>query len=101
MAEPIAGFDWDAGNRAKCQKHGVSLGEIEHLFDAPVLVIPDPTHSQSESRLRAIGKTPAGRTVFLVFTVRDRGGKRWIRPIAARYMHAKEIAHYEKENPTF
>ena len=64
MAEPIAGFDWDAGNRAKCQKHGVSLGEIEHLFDAPVLVIPDPTHSQSETRMRAIGKTPAGRTVF-------------------------------------
>lgn len=99
MSKPIAGVDWDAGNRAKCQKHGVSLDEIESLFDVPVLVIPDPAHSQSETRMRAIGKTSAGRHVFLVFTVRVTGGKRWIRPIAARYMHAKEVAHYEKENP--
>ena len=28
------GFDWDDGNRDKCQKHGVSIGEIERLFDA-------------------------------------------------------------------
>jgi uncharacterized DUF497 family protein len=26
------GFDWDSGNRAKCQKHGVSIAEIESLF---------------------------------------------------------------------
>ncbi len=25
----VAGFDWDTGDRAKCQQHGVSLGEIE------------------------------------------------------------------------
>jgi uncharacterized DUF497 family protein len=23
------GFDWDAGNREKCRKHGVSTAEIE------------------------------------------------------------------------
>jgi hypothetical protein len=28
MAAAFVGFDWDDGNRAKCQKHGVSLGEI-------------------------------------------------------------------------
>ena len=27
------GFDWDDGNRDKCQKHGVSIGEIERLFE--------------------------------------------------------------------
>jgi hypothetical protein len=37
--------------------------------------------------------------VFLVFTVRLKGGRRLIRPISARYMHAKEVASYEKENP--
>lgn len=26
------GFDWDAGNRDKCQKHGVSIPEIEHVI---------------------------------------------------------------------
>lgn len=32
MEGPIAGFDWDRGNRAKCRKHGVSAEEIEALF---------------------------------------------------------------------
>ena len=25
----VSGFDWDDGNRAKCEKHGVSITEIE------------------------------------------------------------------------
>ena len=99
MSKLLSGFDWDAGNRAKCRRHGVSVAEIEALFSAPLLVIPDAAHSQTESRIRALGKTGAGRMVFLVFAIRRRNGRRLIRPISARYMHAKEIAHYEKENP--
>ena len=95
----VAGFDWDAGNRAKCQKHGVSVAEVEGLFIRPLLIIPDASHSQSEERLRAIGKTARGRSVFLVFTIRELAGKRFIRPVSARYMHIKEIKHYEEENP--
>lgn len=30
--EKIAGFNWDNGNSEKCQKHGVSIEEIEALF---------------------------------------------------------------------
>ena len=99
MALGIAGFDWDAGNRAKCEKHGVSVAEVEGLFSRPLLIIPDASHSQSEERLRAIGKTASGRSVFLVFTIRVRAGKRVIRPVSARYMHKEEIRHYEQENP--
>ena len=99
MAEPLAGFDWDAGNRAKCQKHGVSAADIEALFSSPLLIIPDAAHSTTETRIRAFGKTSAGRMIFLVFTVRRKGGLRLVRPISARYMHAKEVAAYEKENP--
>jgi uncharacterized DUF497 family protein len=95
----IAGFDWDEGNRAKCQKHGVSTVEVEGLFGRPILIIPDPSHSQGEERLRAIGRTEKGRSVFLVFTIRARNGERFIRPVSARYMHGKEVKHYEKENP--
>lgn len=98
-AESISGFDWDEGNRAKCEKHGVSLAEIEAVFARTVLVLPDEAHSQSEERVRAIGRTEAGRYVFLVFTFRERDGERLIRPISARYMHSKEIRHFEKENP--
>jgi len=43
--------------------------------------------------------TAAGRHVFLVFTVREKKGKRYIRPVSARYMHRKEMKAYEKENP--
>jgi hypothetical protein len=32
MTLQVSGFDWDDGNRAKCQKHGVSIAEIEALF---------------------------------------------------------------------
>lgn len=99
MGLGIAGFDWDASNREKCQKHGVSVAEVEGLFSRPLLIIPDASHSKSEERLRAIGKTASGRPVFLVFTIRVRAGKRVIRPVSARYMHKEEVRHYEQENP--
>lgn len=99
MSTSVSGFDWDTGNRAKCQKHGVSVDEIEGLFARPIMILPDTTHSITEERLRAIGRTQAGRYVFLVFTVRESGGQKFIRPISARYMHHKEIDSYEKENP--
>ena len=92
----VGGFDWDDGNRAKCQKHGVSLAEIEALFMSSPRVAPDWKHSQEEDRLIAIGKTNSGRAVFVGFTFRDKNGRRYIRPVTARYMHAKEVAAYEK-----
>jgi uncharacterized protein len=94
----VSRFDWDDANRAKCQKHGVSPAEIEALFDRPVLIVPDAAHSQGEERLRAIGKTARGRSIFLVFTIRERNGERLLRPINARYMHNNEVASYEEEN---
>ena len=95
----VSGFEWDSGNCTKCQKHGVTIAEIEGLFRSPVMILPDHHHSTAEARLRAIGKTEAGRYVFLVFTVRERDGGIYIRPISARYMHQKEIDSYEEENP--
>ena len=98
MYEGVAGFDWDEGNRAKCQKHGVSVAEVEGLFSRTLLIIPDASHSHAEERRWAIGKTAQGRSVFLVFTIRERARKRLIRPVSARYMHRKEVRHYEEEN---
>ena len=99
MAEAVGGFDWDEGNWPKCGKHRVSRAEIEALFARPLLVVPDVAHSQGEERLRAIGRTEEGRAVFLVFTLRNRGGTRLIRPVSARYMHDEEVKGYEAENP--
>ena len=93
------GFDWDKGNRAKCEKHGLSISTIESLFGRPLAILPDAAHSQRERRFRAIGRTDKGRSVFIVFTLRRQGDELLIRPISARYMHKKEIDVYEKENP--
>ena len=95
----VAGFDWDAGNREKCRKHGVSRAEIEALFAGPLAIRQGEIHSATESRFIAVGRNAVGRWIFLVFTYRRRGGKTYIRPIGARYMHRKEVSHYEKENP--
>jgi uncharacterized DUF497 family protein len=90
-------FDWDEGNREKCEKHGLSVQEIESLFQGPISVFPDPEHSNEEERFIGIGRTEEGRSVFIVFTLRIRDGTALTRPISARYMHKKEIDHYEKE----
>ena len=100
MKKAVYGFDWDAGNQEKCLKHGLTLEEIESVFDGIVMVLPDPNHSDGEDRSRAIGRTVSGRYIFLVYTLRRRNGQTFIRPISARYMHRKEIDHYEKENPS-
>ena len=97
MPLAVVGFDWDAGNRDKCQKHGVSIAAIESLFHGPVAVFPDPAHSEREERFKAIGRTEDGRSVLIVFTLRVRSGETLIRPISARYMRRKESEYYEKE----
>ena len=92
----ITGFDWDDGNWPKCDKHGVSREEIEQVLLGTPAVMKDP-HSD-EPRMRAIGKTKAGRYVFLVFILRKVDGNAMLRPISARYMHQKEIDHYENQS---
>ena len=93
------GFDWDRGNRAKCEKHGLSVEVIEELFARPLAILPDAGHSQRETRFRAIGRTEKGRGVFIVFTLRRKGQELLVRPLSARYMHNREIDAFEKENP--
>lgn len=93
-----AGFDWDDGNWPKCGKHGVSREEIEQVLLGTPAVMADP--HPDEPRMRAIGKTLAGRYVFLVFMARqssELAGHHLLRPISARYMHQKEIDHYEAQ----
>jgi uncharacterized DUF497 family protein len=99
MVLQFDGFDWDRGNKAKCQKHALSTALIEILFARPLAIIPSAADSQEERRFCAVGQTGSGRRVFLVFTLRRKGDKQLIRPISARYMHKKEIESYEKENP--
>jgi len=88
------GFDWDEGNAPKIlARHSVSQGECEQVFFAePLLLAPDPRHSESEERWAALGVTLDGRLLTIVFTLR---GDR-IRPISARDMSRKERQVYAK-----
>jgi hypothetical protein len=97
--DPIAGFEWDEGNREKCQKHGVSIAEIESVFEGSPIFATDAGHSLDEVRVRAVGQASSGRFVFVVFTIRRRLGQRLIRPLGARYMHRKEVRRYEETKP--
>jgi uncharacterized protein len=67
------------------------------VFNSSIAVLPDPMHSKSEERFKAIGQSDDGRWIFVVFTLRMRSGRKLVGPISARYMHKKEVDHYEKE----
>ena len=92
--ERIVGFQWDAGNRGKNQKHGVTDAEAEQLFFQPgLLVATDTGHSAMEPRCHALGITLSGRQLHVTFTLREQGSL--IRVISARDMHRKERMVYE------
>jgi uncharacterized protein len=99
MLPVAAGFDWDEGNRAKCTKRGVPSAEIEALLRGNPSVAPDVRHAHLEDRLIAVGRNAMGRPMFVAFTIRTTEGRRLIRPITARYMHAKEVKAYEAQGP--
>ena len=92
----VTGFDWDEGNyRKNSEKHGVSQSEAEAIFfNAPLLVLEDAKHSQTEARYHALGETDDARLLHITFTLRQ--GGTLIRVISARVMHRKERAIYEQ-----
>lgn len=94
ILQGIEGFDWDQGNREKNWiKHHVKTHEVEEIFfNKPLLISPDPKHSQTEERFRALGKTSAGRLLFVGFTVRNK----LVRPISTRDQNQKERKDYAK-----
>lgn len=93
----ITGFDWDAGNARKNEKHGVSAAEAEQVFfNAPLLLLEDGAHSLQELRFHALGHTDSDRALHITFTLRQGGAL--IRVISARDMHRKERAFYDSQN---
>ncbi|MFQ5626126.1 MAG: BrnT family toxin [Methyloligellaceae bacterium] len=96
----IDGFDWDDGNWPKCAKHGLTKHAIEGALSGEITIFDDPVDPTTERRFRAIGNDAARRMIFIVFCFRRRQGKTFLRPISARYMHDKEVQHYERQKDT-
>ena len=88
------GFQWDEGNLGKnWDKHQVYFWQAEEIFlNLPLVVEPSPYETLSEDRYYALGKTDAGRFLFVVFTFRGQ----CIRIISARDMSRKERRAYER-----
>jgi uncharacterized protein len=86
-------FEWDAGNAEKnWLRHQVSQSECEQVFfNLPFVVSEDDLHSRDELRYYALGRTDAGRLLFVVYTLR---GER-VRIISARDMTRRERKEYE------
>jgi uncharacterized DUF497 family protein len=86
------GFQWDAGNVEKNWiKHQVRAAECEQVFfNQPLIAAADPAHSQEEPRFYVMGRTDAGRLLFVVFTLRGT----LIRTISAREISRKERKVY-------
>ena len=93
----ITGFEWDEGNtRKSVDKHAVRPLEAEEVFADPrLLIVQDVRHSHDEARYQALGKSAAGRGLFVAFTFRENGTR--IRIISSRPMSRKERAIYGQE----
>jgi hypothetical protein len=87
-------FEWDAGNSEKSWlRHRVSQAESEQVFfNRPLVAAEDELHSNEEPRYFALGRTDAGRLIFLVYTLR--GEK--VRIISARDMTRRERKEYDR-----
>jgi uncharacterized DUF497 family protein len=92
----ISGFHWDEGNLDKCQKHGLSVDEIEYVLANAPHIAPDFRHSTDEQRWIAVGRTPSRRAAFVAFALRGIEGETWVRAVSARFMHSKEVRRYEQ-----
>jgi uncharacterized DUF497 family protein len=68
-------------------------------LERAVIRLEEALEVPRDAPLAVDGRTRHGRAVFVVFTIRERGGRRYIRPVSARYMHKSEIESYEKDNP--
>ena len=95
MFDKFVGFDWSGGNAEKnWEKHHVSVAECEQtFFNKPLVLAPDDKHSATEVRSFLLGKTDAGRKLFVAFTVR----RNLIRVISARDMSRKEREVYAEK----
>ncbi len=88
------GFSWDPRKAASnYRKHGVSFEEAVTAFGDPLSVtIPDPWHSQNESRFVLLGLS--GSSQLLVVAHVERGDD--IHIISARLATRRERNEYEE-----
>ena len=83
-------FEWDANKeRANIEKHGVSFAEASTVFGDPLAAtIPDPDHSEGETRVVTIGHSANNRLIVVSHT--EEGD-------TVRIISAREATSYERK----
>ena len=83
-------FEWDANKeRANFEKHGVSFADARTVFADPLAAtIPDPDHSEGETRIVTIGHSTNNRLIVVSHT--EEGD-------TVRIISAREATSYERE----
>jgi uncharacterized DUF497 family protein len=87
-------FEWDPEKASANEStHGVSFLEASEVFDDDhSSSVPDPDHSEDESRYLIFGVSKSGK--YLVVSYTERGDR--IRLISARSMTPRERKAYEQ-----
>ena len=87
-------FEWSTEKAARnLAKHGISFQEATEVFgDDLSSTVPDPDHSEGESRALVFGRSRRGRYLVVSFTERPDT----IRLVSARLMTGRERRAYER-----
>jgi uncharacterized DUF497 family protein len=88
----MAGYDWhDEKNEENIKKHKVSFEEAIAIFSDPLLRIANErSEDYSEDRFIALGQSPSGLNLVVVFCEREIEGEEVIWIISARKQTPKE-----------
>jgi uncharacterized DUF497 family protein len=86
-------FEWDTDKATlNFEKHGVRFPDAATVFGDPLEVtIPDPDHSDGESRFLSIGVSREGRLLVVAYTERQDS----VRIVSAREATPRERRCYE------
>lgn len=88
-------FSWDPRKAAaNLKKHGVSFDEASTAFGDPLsITIPDPDHSDDDTRFLLVGQSALQRTLVVVHAELTESD---IRLISARLAGRRERRSYEE-----
>ena len=89
-------FTWDPRKAAaNVRKHGVSFDEASTAFADPLsITVPDPDHSDDETRFLLVGRSTRHRILVVVHAERAESD---IRLISARSAGRRERRIYEED----
>jgi uncharacterized protein len=89
-------FDWDEGNRDKNLRHGVHDWEIEEAFKDRSS-FQEPAQGKGEARRVLYGRArTSGKYLRIVYTIREREGQSFVRPISAVEMTRRHKTRYRR-----